>query len=126
MSRKKSRERWEYLDKLHSTDIKVFLLKHGITQRQIAKELGLHYSAISLYISNTKSSKRFDDWLFNKLREKGEDNLIFRLFMGHLPDDYLEEYFNKHPEFREEIEKLLNQPPHPNNPIFLASEKEAA
>jgi len=49
--------------------IKKALLEKGIIQRDIANELNIHESGISLYISGRKKSKRFEKWLKENLGE---------------------------------------------------------
>ena len=49
--------------------IKKALLDKGIIQKEIAKELNIHETGISLYISGRKKSKRFEKWLKENIGE---------------------------------------------------------
>lgn len=47
--------------------IKTELMKNGYSQKDIAKDLGISESAISLMIQGKSVSKRFNEWVKNKL-----------------------------------------------------------
>ncbi len=47
--------------------IKTNLLKAGKQQAEIAKELGISYSAVTQFISGQRKSKRFDAWILLNL-----------------------------------------------------------
>ncbi|MFW5782155.1 MAG: hypothetical protein ACOCWO_02555 [Candidatus Muiribacteriaceae bacterium] len=55
------------MNKKTTIRIKKKLIEKGIKQRDIACELKVHETAISLYINGKKKSRRFNDWIFENL-----------------------------------------------------------
>ena len=50
-----------------SLKIKYELIRRGITQKTIAKELCISQAAVSLLIKGKSKSQRFDEWVKNSL-----------------------------------------------------------
>jgi predicted transcriptional regulator len=48
--------------------IRIELLKKGVTQQRIADELNITKGTVSLFIDGKRTSKRFSDWIRKNLK----------------------------------------------------------
>lgn len=57
-------------DRVRELRIKVALFKKGITQRQVATELGIKPCTVSAYVTGFSYSAKFNEWVEKNLKIK--------------------------------------------------------
>lgn len=55
---------------LSNIQYKIGLLKLGITQRQLAKQLGVTESYISMLLAGKRKNEQFNNWILNNISLK--------------------------------------------------------
>lgn len=64
---------------LSNIQYKIGLLKLGITQRQLAKQLGVTESYISMLLAGKRKNEQFNNWILNNISLKRGSKTLWQL-----------------------------------------------